>query len=250
MKKVSLFILATLFVISCREAVVKEDTDIAKSIIDDSILSSGGTLFENSKVEFTFRDKRYEGERRGGKFKLMRKFTDTIGAIVDTYTNEGFSRTIDNVNIAVADTMILKYEESINSVFYFAQLPYKLGDAAVIKKDLGLKEIKGKQYHKISVTFNEEGGGQDFDDNFIYWINTETKFIEYLAYNYATSGGGTRFRLMYNERIVEGMRFVDAINMKPKVKGSVKLEEIDDVYEAGELVELSRIILEEVAVSL
>ena len=250
MKRIGFFVLATLFVISCREVTLNDDKDIAKSIIDDSVLSSGGALFENSKVEFTFRDKTYEGERRGGKYKLIRKFTDSLGTIVDTYTNEGFSRTIDAENVVVADTMIAKYEESINSVFYFAQLPYKLGDAAVIKKDLGLKEIKGKQYHKISVTFNEEGGGQDFDDNFIYWIDTETKFIDYLAYNYATSGGGTRFRSMYNERIIEGMRFVDAINMKPKVKGSVKLEEIDDVYEAGDLVELSRIILEDVEVSL
>ena len=62
------------------------------------------------------------------------------------------------------------------------------------------------------------GGGEDFQDEYRYWIDPESGHIDYLAYNYHTDGGGTRFRKAKNRRKKEGFVFQDYINFKPEKK--------------------------------
>ena len=69
------------------------------------------------------------------------------------------------------------YSESLNSVIYFALLPYKLSDKAVkvsYKQDVS---ILGKDYFEIEVTFDVEGGGKDHDDKFYYWVDKERNTV-------------------------------------------------------------------------
>ncbi len=236
MQKSFVFIICLFFILSC----YKEENLSAK-IINESIKVSGGNIFESSEVSFVFRNIRYIGTRNGGAFDLQRQFQDSIGFIKDRYTNDSFVRLVNDIQVEIPDSMVSKYQNSINSVFYFAQLPYKLNDSAVHSEYVNESLINGVKYHKIRVSFDEEGGGKDHDDNFMYWFNTETNFIDYLGYEYITDGGGMRFRTCYNERIIEGMRFVDCVNMKPKIDGSILLENLDTAFENGDLEELSKI---------
>ena len=162
-------------------------------------------------------------------------------------TNDGFTREIDGREVDVPDSMAIKYSNSINSVIYFALLPYGLNDPAVNKRYLGDKNIKGKDYHKIQITFDQEGGGEDFEDIFVYWINVENYTIDYLAYKYSTDGGGMRFREALNERYIEGVRFADYINYKAPKSGLPA--DSDDIFLNGKLKELSRIELEDIKVN-
>jgi methyltransferase-like protein len=61
-----------------------------------------------------------------------------------------FSRTINDSLAKPADSMVFKYKESINSVFYFALLPYKLDDPAVIANRLPDEQIEGKKHYKMN----------------------------------------------------------------------------------------------------
>jgi hypothetical protein len=70
--------------------------------------------------------------------------------------------------------------------------------------------------------------------------------MEYLAYN----KGGNRFRAPYNARIVNGIRFVDNVNYGGGSFSGESIAGYDKRYEAGELKELSRIILEDVEVEI
>jgi hypothetical protein len=144
----------------------------------------------------------------------------------------------------------VKYTASVNSVLYFALLPYGLNDAAVNKSYLGESTIKAAAYHKIKVTFKQEGGGEDFQDIFIYWVNQQTSTVDYLAYSYAEDDGvGSRFREAYNVRNVNGVRFADYVNYK--YEGSeFELADYDMAFEQEELKKLSVIELENVKVSL
>ncbi|MEL6484145.1 MAG: DUF6503 family protein, partial [Bacteroidota bacterium] len=90
--------------------------------------------------------------------------------------------------------------------------------------------------------------GDDFEDTYIYWFNTETYLPDYLAYDFHVNGGGQRFREAYNERYVEGIRFVDYNNFKPKQKDA-KVEDLGKAFEKNELELLSKIVLENVQVS-
>ena len=221
----------------------------ANKIIDESIQVSGGHKIDTSVIEFNFRDINYKATRLGGKFKLERVFLDSIGEIRDVLSNNGLDRYINESFVNLPDSMATKYSASVNSVHYFAVLPYGLDGKAVNKTYVNKVDIKGKSYHKIKVTFNEEGGGEDFEDVFMYWVNTVTSKVGYLAYSYNEDDGkGLRFREAYNERYVKGIRFVDYNNYKPKDNTS-KLEELDKQFIDNKLELLSKIELKEVTVN-
>ena len=99
----------------------------------------------------------------------------------------------------------------------------------------------------MKVGFSEDGGGRDFDDEYVYWFKTSDFSLDYLAYNFQVDGGGARFRKAYNPRRVGGIRFVDYLNMKPQNDFRV-VTAFDSLYEAGGLDSLSLIILEDVEV--
>jgi hypothetical protein len=144
--------------------------------------------------------------------------------------------------------MAVKYTASVNTVHYFALLPYGLNDAAVNKSSLGEVTIKNKVYHKIKVTFSQEGGGEDYEDVFVYWIDAETFKADYIAYSYIEDDGvGIRFREAYNERMVNGLRFVDYNNYKSE-DATMDLLGLDKAFESGSLKLLSKIELENIVV--
>ena len=238
------FISIILAISSC---VTPEPT--AQTIIDQAIETAGGKRYQEAIIDFDFRDFHYKISRQDGKYQMERIKQDLKGRIRDVLNNDGFFRELNGTVVDVPDSMAAKYSNSINSVFYFALLPYGLNDAAVNKAYLGSTNLNDQTYHKIRVFFDEEGGGTDHDDVFIYWINAETNAVDFLAYEYHVHGGGMRFRQAYNPRIVDGIRFVDYINYKPEEEGSVPLEALDAAFAKGELTELSRIELKNVRVS-
>lgn len=220
----------------------------AQKIIDKAIEVSGASVYENSLIQFDFRDHHYLVERDKEKFKMMRVLKTDTSEIKDVLDNTSFSRFINEAAVVVHDTMAFKYKESINSVTYFALLPYRLNDAAVQKKFLEEKQINERKYYKIQVTFQEEGGGVDFEDIYVYWINSATYKIDFLAYSFIVNDGGFRIREAYNERYVGGIRFVDYINYKPLVKVE-SVAELDELFINKQLEELSKIELKNISVS-
>ena len=234
-----------LFIFSCKE----QNMPDAGTIINKSIEVAGGDLIKNSVIEFDFRDKHYKAIRDNGKFQYERVFKDSIGIIKDILNNKGFQRFVNETSFAVSDGKETAYTASVNSVHYFSILPFGLHSKAVNKTYLGKVSLKGNDYYKIKITFNQEGGGEDFEDVFIYWINMETYKVDYLAYSYNEKDGlGLRFREAYNERIVNGIRFVDYNNYKPASEKS-KLVDLDRLFEIGKLDLLSKIELENVTVA-
>lgn len=173
---------ALLFLFGCKENKTSESATLsAEEIVNKSIATVGGSQIDRSEIRFDFRDKHFKAVRDQGKFRLERQFKDSIGLIHDVLDNSGFVRYEEEKQVQVADTMIPKYSGSVNSVHYFSILPYGLDGKAVHKTYMDSMEIGGETYHKIKVTFSEEGGGEDHDDEYIYWINTENFTVDYLA---------------------------------------------------------------------
>ncbi len=223
----------------------------AEDIIKKSIEVAGGSNFERSDINFDFREIHYRALRNRGIFQLERHFKDSISDIKDVLSNSGFERFSDAQKIQVSDSLAALYSASVNSVHYFSVLPYGLDGKAVHQTYLGSKEIKGKDYHKIKITFSEEGGGEDFDDEFIYWIDKEKFVINYLAYSYKELDGslGLRFREAYNSRRIAGLHFVDYNNFKTTTS-DVDLEDLDDLFITEKLQLLSKIELKNIEVKL
>ena len=221
----------------------------AQDIIDKAIEYSCQGNCNDATIEFTFRDKAYKSTRKNGKYQLERTKMDSLNKIHDVVSNTGLKRFVNEVETTVVDSLITSISDGVNSVHYFAQLPFGLNNQAVQKKLIGEDSVNNKHYYEIEITFKEEGGGTDFDDVFVYWINKEDFTVDYLAYSYAVNGGGVRFREAYNPRVIEGMRFADYNNYKPNNK-DVKLSELNNLFTNGDLKLLSKIETENVQVTL
>lgn len=246
MKSFFLWAFILLTSISCQNK--NKNSVSVKTIVDKAIKISGKDNFKNAKISFKFRDKTYISNAHCGHFvyKRISQKSDTL--IEDFFEpGKGLKRYVQDSLLQIADTTATKYAESINSVFYFVQLPYRLNDDAVNKKYIGLDTIMGKTYHNISVNFEQEGGGTDYEDEYLYWFDEKSYKLDYLAYSFKINGGGMRFREAFNKRFVDSIRFVDYKNYKPK-SDTIKLNNISKAFNKGQLKLLSKIKNEEIVV--
>lgn len=219
-----------------------------QSLIDQSIKSHGFDQLTNKSISFKFRKKDYSVSRKSDSYVYTRVFTDSIGTIVDELKNSSeLVRKINGNPVQLNEKETNIAIEAVNSVLYFFQLPYGLNDDAVNKKYAGEDEVEGRKYHLVSVTFKQEGGGADFQDEYLYWINQKENTIDYLAYNYIVNDGGVRFRKAINRKTVNGLVFQDYINYKPTDKNT-PLKKLSKLYEENKLTELSRIIAEDIRI--
>ena len=167
----------------------------------------------------------------------------------DILENDGFHREVNGETVPLSEEWQGRYARSVNSVIYFALLPFPLNDSAVKKRYLGTEAIRGKSYHKIEVTFHQEKGGRDFDDVFIYWIHQEKHTMDYLAYEFHVDGGGLRFREAFNQRRVDGILFADFHNFKGD-KSALAVSDLANAFVKGKLEKASEIVLENIKVEL
>jgi hypothetical protein len=252
MRKKSLLVFAGLVYVLCwscehafpTEAPQEEPRiiDSAQWIVDLAIAAHGGErIASGARVSFEFRDRQYVATRQGGRFQYERIFTDSAGAnIRDVLTHQGFFRERDGRRVELSPRDSGAFANSVNSVVYFSLLPYFLNDKAVVKEYLGQGAINGVSYHKVKITFREDGGGKDHEDEYVYWFHRDRHTLDYLAYNFLVDGGGARFREAYNQREINGIRFADYLNYRP-ADDSREVASFDSLYEAGGMVELSRI---------
>lgn len=220
----------------------------AEKIVDAAIEAHGGKAFETSKIDFDFRNIHYTIYKTPSAYEYIREFTDSTGTVKDVLNNAGFVRTVNGTKIdTLTEERVGAFSRSINSVAYFAFLPYGLNDAAAIKTYLGESELKGEKYHLVKVTFQPEGGGEHYEDEFLYWFGKDDYLMDYMAYSYHTDGGGVRMREVSGVTEVGGIRFQDYLNLKPEDKNT-PVEKMQELYISGNLEKLSEIILENIRV--
>lgn len=216
----------------------------AQEIVDACILKHGGSHYEDAHFAYDFRKHHFEFHYTKGMFRYERHTKD--GVTRDILTNDGFRRTIQGKEAELTEKKKRGYSNSVNSVNYFAFLPYFLNDEAVNKELVGEAQIQGKTYYKVQVTFDQDGGGDDFEDIYMYWIGKDDFSMDFLAYSFHVNGGGVRFRSAYNKRVVGGITFQDYVNYKHDKNTPVS--QLDALFTAGQLNELSKIELENIQV--
>ncbi|MCM4160087.1 deoxyribose-phosphate aldolase [Antarcticibacterium flavum] len=241
------FILIVFLLVSCDKSENQFNTN---RIIHKTIKVAGGDLYEKATINFIFRGEKYKSSRNIGNFYYDRIVLDTAGVkMQDIITNKGFQRYKDGKNVTVQDSIKQIYKNALNSVHYFVLLPYGLHSEAVDKELIGMDSIGNDEYYEIKVTFNQNGVEMEHEDEYVYWINSESYKVDYIAYKFKTNGGGIRFRKAFNERYIGGIRFVDYKNYKFE-KLSTPLKLLDSLYTNGELSHVSTIKSEDVKVKI
>ncbi len=258
---VPLFVLLLLLLSACAQGEVDEaieangnpasaPADRVQAIVDQAIAVHGGDVLRHAVVEFDFRDKHFTLTRDGGLYTYVRTYTDSTGRVREVLNNDGIYREVDGAPVALTEKETNRLATPLNSVPYFALLPFNLNDPAVQKRYLGEADMEGEPYHKVEVTFYQEGGGGDFEDRFIYWFHREQHTMDYLAYDFHRDEGGTRFRKAFNARTIGGVRIADYQNfISDSLPGpEMAIERYDALMEAGAVELLSEIILDNVTV--
>ncbi len=235
-----LFILSIVMIIivSCKStSKINPHFSKADLLVQHAISTHGGKKYDTAHYQFIFRDKIYTFKNNHDQYEytvISKKEGRNIKTVLN---NDGLYQT------GKPNPLTPKQKKgtasTLNSVIYFATLPHKLNDPAVIKNYIGSTQIKNKTYAIVEISFTKEGGGSDHDDIFYYWINKETFTIDYLAYNYQVNNGGVRFRSAYNRRNVGGILFQDYVNYKAEV--DTPLKDLPLLWEQDKLKELSRI---------
>ena len=232
-------------------AACMDDVSVSQGIVDRAIEAHGGANNLNATViGFDFRDRRFTLRHDDGLFRFERTFPDSSARIHDVLTNDGVYREIDGERIELDDEMRRSVISGVNSVVYFALLPFKLNDQAVRKRYLGADSVRSEPYHKVEITFQEEGGGRDHEDRFVYWFHRDRHTMDYFAYDFTEDGGGTRFREAVRPRQVGGLRFQDYINYTSDIIPSPgdSIEHFNRALESGDVHIVSEINLENISV--
>ena len=107
--------------------------------------------------------------------------------------------------------------------------------------------IEGEPYHTVEVTFEQEGGGRDWEDRFLFWFHQDDGTMDYFSYFY-TLRGTSRFRKLINEREIGGIVFADHLNYNADSLG-YDLQLAPAAFEAGELPLASEVRIENVSVT-
>lgn len=223
-----------------------KERDPAQGIVDKALKEHGSERLEKDTVRFTFREHRYQHYRNGGHFHYERWPLDNSEEYRDVLDNEGFTRYRNGEPLELNKEDSLAYAGSLNSVIYFAFLPYRLNDPPVIKEKVGSDSVEGTSYDLVRVTFQKRGGGRDHQDIFLYWFRNKDARMDFLAYRYFREGGGIRFREAFDRRRIQGLLIQNYHNFK--APQGTKLKELDELWEKGELEKVSEIRTENVKV--
>lgn len=218
------------------EAAVRQ----GKAILRRAIEAHGADRLARARVGFTFRGNRFEMTRDGGRFRYARG----PAGREDVLDNDGYTVWRGGRRVSASGG------SGVNSVVYFASLPYGLEDPAVRAHAVGTQTVKGRTFDVVEVRFVEAGGGADHDDVFRYWVDAKTGRLAYLAYLFHTGGGGVRFRVATESVEAGGVVFLQWDNYG--VDGdpsSPALSALPDLWVKGGLPKLSEIRIEDVRLS-
>lgn len=221
----------------------------AKELLAEAVQSAGLRAPRGLEVRFSFRGTPYQLWLDGQRAIYRRQVTLPNGTVrTDRLEGDRFTSSVggEPVELKPADAAALR--RSLNSVAYFALLPRPLEDEAVIARSLGSTRLEGQDWDTVEIRFREEGGGEDHDDVFRYWIHPETHRLGYLAYTFETGEGGVRLRKATRYHEVDGVVLVDWANHGRPGHG-ITLDQAVEDFEAGRLPPLSTIALEDLAVS-
>ena len=219
----------------------------AQHIVQASINAAALIELDSAALEFTFRDKTYRYQKAGGRFVYERYWRDTTDGrfIRDVLHNDEFVRYIDGERMQLTTKQYDGYSSSVNSVIYFAFLPYALLDPAAQLTYLGTEPIKGATFDKIGVGFEAAGGGKDYEDSFLYWFEPETHRLRYLAYVEA-GNKAPRFREAFNERVEAGITVRDYRNYHTVDNAAAEIGSLVAAFNGGQLPLLSTIAVKNV----
>ncbi|MBX2799790.1 MAG: hypothetical protein KTR31_19080 [Myxococcales bacterium] len=228
--------------------VAQADDKRAQRLVRQAQKAHGMHRLRDVQITFTFRDTPYRLWLGDGAYRYERDVTQDDGALrVDRLEGWTLTSILDGQPLSLPAETTEGRRRSLNSVAYFALLPRPLTDDAVVATYGGRQQLRESPYDVLDVRFREDGGGDDHDDHFRYWLDPKSHRIAYLAYTFSRGEGGVRIREATATHEVGGLVLLDYVNHGRNVTQDLRAAVAE--FEAGTLPEVSRIELDDVSVS-
>ncbi|HEX6201430.1 MAG TPA: hypothetical protein VF100_00420 [Thermoanaerobaculia bacterium] len=223
-------------------------------IVEQSIAFHGGEVYARSEISFKIvsRSGSFDAVVRhdGGRYRHAVTSETEEGLRTVVVTNDTVEVRVDGEPRPVPAEGERRWRDFVSARVWFPLLPFRLADAGVRQRDLGLEtwpatEAGGEPVtlHRVKVTFDAGG------DEYLFWFDAETGRLEKLAYRFA---GGLRFREAFGFRRVGGVLFADHRNLGldwDDAAEAMPVDVIDPRFVSERLAPISTIRLEDVEVT-
>ena len=231
----------------------------ALAALAEARAAHGSAGLDGATALFTFRGTPYQATHDGGRFRYARTRTEGGQTVEEIVDNDGARRLVDGTEVALSADEAAALHTSVNSVVYFALLPHALAAPAVRARSLAPDTVGGAPYRRVEVTFDQAGGGDDWQDRYVYWIHADRATVDYLAYSYEPTPGdtaraetGSRFREVIGVTEVpapggQTVRFQDYRNLTADRIGT-EIERYGELFDAGQTFSVSEVRTEAPAV--
>ena len=103
-----------------------------------------------------------------------------------------------------------------NLIFYFHSLVFLISDPGINYNDMGIIEVDGESFHKISITYQSDVGDSP-EDEYVLYINPENYRLEYILYT-VTYFTGQKSK-SYNALKYTSWKDVDGLLVPDEFKG-------------------------------
>ncbi|WP_370088120.1 DUF6503 family protein [Ekhidna sp.] len=124
-----------------------------------------------------------------------------------------------------------------NLYFYFYAMPFVVGDPGAFHEDVEPRELKGKTYNGIKISYGENIGDAP-DDSYILWLDPATNKMEWLMYTvtYRSGEPNDTYKLIKYDQwtVVNGLTLPTAIqwyqfenDVVGEMRNEVKFENIE-----------------------
>jgi len=220
-----------------KQAVAIPDT---KRLLNLSVEKAGGDLFYKAEITFRHQGIAYKSRRVDTGYSLQRFLPDTLRT-VDILSNNGMVRLQKSEQVPLDSVQKKNYGAAVEKVYFWLTAPFGFLNTSDSLDYLGEVVLAEKQYHKIS---HQRQKG----DVLVYWINTETFAMEYLAHRLDTDRRQLRFLEVIQPNTIEGIRFKNYRAYRPK-DPKTALADLDQAFEAAAMHRLSDVVFQNIAVT-
>lgn len=224
----------------------------AKALLTEVIETYNSKDFFTSTITFKTDDLEYTLNRDGyvSNFQIIRK-VDTL-TFKATYNNGQRRYFINDRLQEESNHGNLFIDIKLEGFSYLFSLPREFDRNHVKVNQNEDVVIKKKNYHVLDITFTRLSE-DDPNDQFILYIDPETKYVKYYAEYYSLSPGDRKiFKVAHNFRTIEGILFADYFALTPTREDfqTTELKDMHKLYDANNLDELPSSIYENIEVTL
>lgn len=235
MKQLTIGVILVLLAYGCNQKVTNDLAQLdGKELLENAVKAHGEQLYTGATVRFMMNENDFDLKRDGYNYRYeMSRQTDTATHTAVTY-NGGFEFLIDGELVSQGSRMEVIIRNRLSAVAYDFYLPFELLANDAIHRYLGTEIVRGKEYHKVEVTFKQIDIEVPDNRIIMFWIDVKTNEIDFIAKQDGGRETRKQFMAAANKRRQNGLLISDFETYRTKnLNKDVAIDSLGYYYNLG-----------------